>query len=87
MRSLSLPDEVSFYSPKMVTGGSIKMYGGDVPIFVGSWLDIFDWIMSNWPAIMEMIMQIISMFNAKKISAEVAVLLIVGLLRYAMTQA
>jgi len=38
---------------------------GGTKIFVGAWTDLFDWIIENWPAIMEMILSIISLFAAK----------------------
>jgi hypothetical protein len=31
-------------------------------IYVGSWQDLLQWILDNWPAILEMIMQIIALF-------------------------
>ena len=60
-------------------GDMYKTYGG-VPIFVGAWTDIFDWIINNWPAIMEMIMQIISLFAAGKISYDKMVILLAAAL-------
>lgn len=32
-------------------------------VYVGDWQDLFQWFLDNWPAILEMIMQIISLFN------------------------
>ena len=30
---------------------------------VGDWTDFFDWFIENWPAILDMIMQIIQIFS------------------------
>lgn len=30
---------------------------------VGDWTDFFDWVIQNWPAILEMILEIISIFS------------------------
>lgn len=31
-------------------------------VYVGSWQDLFQWILENWPKIIEMIMAIIALF-------------------------
>lgn len=38
---------------------SASVVGG---VLVGSWQDLFDWFIQNWPKILEMILAIISLF-------------------------
>jgi hypothetical protein len=74
--------DIAMRSGQLPPTGTIAEYG-NVPIFVGAWTDLFDWILTNWPAIMEMIMQIINLFAGGKISAETAVMMIAGLITLA----
>lgn len=53
-RAGALPPEASFE-----TVGGLRIYGGP-------WTDLFDWIIQNWPAIMEMILSIISLFASRE---------------------
>ena len=57
-------------------GDQVVSYG-DYQVFVGNWLtDLLEWVLLNAPAIIELIMTIISLFNAGKLSAEDAAMMI-----------
>ena len=53
-----------------------SFYNGQVVIYGGVWTDFFDWIIQNWPAIMEMILSIISLFASGQITNAEAIILI-----------
>lgn len=62
------------------TAENVKVFsveGEQIPIFVGNWItDLLDWLIANGPAIIELIMTIVSLFASGQIDYKTATTLI-----------
>lgn len=69
MRDDMIQEEVE-YTLSLMLQASGKVRGdmfNESGIFVGNWLtDVFDWVIENWDAILEMVITIISLFAAEQ---------------------
>jgi hypothetical protein len=60
-----LEEQVTQLLVKDVEAGVVKLPVNSTVesgVLVGSWQDLFDWFIANWPKILEMILAIISLF-------------------------
>ena len=66
LRDEEVREEIEYGMSRMLAEAGLvagDLFDSNTGIFVGDWLDIFDWIIANWSTILEMIMTIIGLFS------------------------